>query len=98
MDNFYSSPFLYFNLKKQNTGAVGTLRLNRKGVPAELNEKLKVKGESKIISIPNEITRVKVYDREVVTLISSKLMMMYNKYMGDVEANDQLLAFQSTHY
>ena len=73
------------------------------------------------MSIPNEITLVKVYDKKVVTLISSvsngtptdsgkvnqetqeavlkpKLTMMYNKYMGDVEANDQLLAFQSTHY
>ena len=56
----------------RRAGAVGTLRLNRKGVPAEIkNEKLKQKGDSKIMAIPNEITLVKIFDRKVVTLISS---------------------------
>ena len=42
MDNFFSSLQLYEVLCQNNTGAVGTLRANRKGVPNELrNKKLK---------------------------------------------------------
>ena len=33
MDNFYSSPDLYYQLLEQNTYAVGTVRANRKGLP-----------------------------------------------------------------
>ena len=32
MDNFYSSPYLFYELKKIQTGAVGTLHTTRKGV------------------------------------------------------------------
>ena len=77
---------------------------------------MKQKGQSKIMSYPNELSIVKLYDRKVVTLISStyngdltdtgkkdrkpgesiqkpKVMLMYNKYMGGVDANDQLLKY-----
>ena len=33
MDNFYSSPYLFYEIKKIQTGAVGTLHTNRKGIP-----------------------------------------------------------------
>ena len=35
MDNFYSSPSLYKDLKDKGIGACGTVRLNRKGMPKE---------------------------------------------------------------
>jgi hypothetical protein len=44
MDNFYNSPALTERLKSMNTDCVGTLRLNGKGVPKTVREKLK-KGE-----------------------------------------------------
>lgn len=43
-DNFYSSPDLFEGLKALNTGACGTVRINRKGLPANLRPKnLKLK-------------------------------------------------------
>jgi len=40
MDNWFSSPMLVNKLINSDTGAVGTLRKNRKGVP-KMNKKLK---------------------------------------------------------
>ena len=45
MDNFYSSPYLFYELKKIQTGAVGTLHTTRKGVPKGIRDAvLKKKG------------------------------------------------------
>ena len=38
MDNFYSCPDLFYELKKMQTGAVGTLRTTRKGVPTRIRD------------------------------------------------------------
>ena len=38
MDNFYSCPDLFYELKKMQTGAVGTLRTTRKGVPTRIHD------------------------------------------------------------
>ena len=35
MDNFYSSPRLFTELRSRGFGVCGTLRLNRRGVPPE---------------------------------------------------------------
>ena len=72
MDNFYTSPYLLCELKKKQTGAVGTLRLNRKGTPAPLHlAKLKQKGDQMVMAYNNEMVMVKVFDRKVVTLVST---------------------------
>ena len=38
MDNFYSCPYLFYELKKMQTVAVGTLRTTRKGVPTGIRD------------------------------------------------------------
>lgn len=38
VDNYYSSPYLFHDLYQRQTGACGTLRVNRKGVPKELKK------------------------------------------------------------
>ena len=117
MDNFYSSPYLFHELKKSKTGAVGTLRLNRKGVPGIIKHaKLPNKGDKVVASYNDEIVLTKIHDRKVVTFISTVynaepvnttredretgepikkplVMTKYNKYMGGVDANDQLLKY-----
>ena len=117
MDNFYSSPYLFIELKNSNTGAVGTLRLNRKGIPDQVKrEKLPNKGDKCSMSYNDEMTVTKVHDRKIVTFLSTVynadlvdtprvhhetgepiqkplVMTKYNKYMGGVDANDQLLKY-----
>lgn len=43
MDNWYNSPELFLRLLERQTQAAGTVRLNRKGMPKELNQKTKSK-------------------------------------------------------
>ena len=43
-DNCYSSPALFGNLRRLGFGACGTMRQNRRGMPAEMKTPLK-KGE-----------------------------------------------------
>jgi len=38
MDNFYSSPALYRQLLQEQTDAVGTVRVNRRNMPADLKK------------------------------------------------------------
>lgn len=41
MDNYYSSPSLFSSLKEKQLGAVGTVRVNRRGLPTEIKTKQK---------------------------------------------------------
>jgi len=117
MDNYYTSPYLFWELKRKDTGAVGTVRLNRRGFPDGIvKPKLKKPGESKIMSYDDKMVALKIYDRKVLTLMSTvynasfvdtgkkhhqtkepikkpRVMTQYNKHMGGVDANDQLLKY-----
>lgn len=46
VNNYYTSPILFHDLYQQKTGACGTLRTNRRGVPADLKTVKLKKGES----------------------------------------------------
>ena len=71
MDNYYSSPQLYWDLYLVGVGASGTLRANRKGVPQIVKDKnLKEKGQRFVVH--NEhLMLLKIYDRKVVHLLST---------------------------
>ena len=110
---------MFYELKKIQTGAVGTLCTTCKDVPKAIRDaflKKTTKGDSKVMSYLNDISIVKVFDRKAVTLMArvynSKntdtgkkhfqtketiqkplVMMKYNKCMGGVDANDQLLKY-----
>ena len=116
MDNLYSSPFLFYNLKLASTGAVETLRPNRKCIPREIQQAKLKWGEEKLLSYGNEISMLKIYDQKPVLLLSTvynsgkvgtgithfiikevikkpRMMIQYNKYIGGVDANDQLVKY-----
>ena len=40
-DNFYSSPALFAELREEGFGACGTVRVNRRGLPAEIGQFVK---------------------------------------------------------
>ena len=46
VDNYYTSPILFHDLCQHQIGACGTMRINRKGVPADLKTAKLKKGES----------------------------------------------------
>ena len=45
LDNWYSSPDLFVKLMKRNTNACGTVRLNRKNMPADILNESRKKGD-----------------------------------------------------
>ena len=70
-DNYYSSPTLFADLRKNGFGACGTLHLNRKGVPNPMKSKAKMtRGQVKSL-VKNGTLFVNWMDKRVVSLIST---------------------------
>ena len=70
MDNFYSSPYLFYNLLPLKTHACGTVH-PRKGLPQEIaSAKFKVRGESITMNY-DKIVPHRTLDRKHVTLLST---------------------------
>ena len=70
MDNFYNSPELARQLKiEHSTACVGTLKLKRKNIPKEGNEKKLKKGET-IVRYSGPVTVPKWHDNRSVTVVS----------------------------
>lgn len=108
-DNFYSNPTQFLKLEKQGTYAVGTVRQDRKGMPAELktkNEKKYDPGKSVFLKSGN-LTTVRWKDKRDVFVISTvhgngvseefphkpEMIQSYNFNMNGVDRNDQLLSY-----
>ena len=75
MDNFYTSPALFFNILEKRTHACGTSR-SRKGLPKKLlDKKTQSEGGYGCIYVhrksKNNMIAIKIYDRKVVTLLST---------------------------
>jgi hypothetical protein len=69
LDNWYSSPALYRQLKLNLTDAVGTVRLHRKGMPADLKQKIK-RGET-MARFTEDLMAMKWMDKKDVTILST---------------------------
>nr|CAH7723798.1 unnamed protein product [Callosobruchus chinensis] len=70
LDNFYSSPDLAQKLAGQRTDCVGTMRINRKGFPVEINTK-KLEKEESIAMFTKKQMIMKWKDKKDVIMISS---------------------------
>ena len=73
MANFYTSPYLFFNLKVlEGTGACGTARPT-KGLRIEIvKAKFKQRGEYKCMTYNDVIVSMRILDRKHVTLLSTE--------------------------
>ena len=80
MDNFYTSPYLFYNLRMlENTAACGTAR-PRKGLPDSITKaKFKECGSSKEMTYKKIMVALKMLDRKYSTLLSTK----YNCHLVD---------------
>lgn len=72
-DNFYSSPTLFTKLENKNIGACGTVKVNREGMPRELNPKmLKLKkGDDPVFMRKGNLVACAWHDTKRLTLLST---------------------------
>lgn len=96
MDNWYSSPGLYRELKLKQTDAVGTVRLNRKNMPVELKKKI-LRGLT-TANFTHDMMAVKWMDKKEVTVLSTfhrNEMSIVRSYRGDKEKPTAVLLYNS---
>jgi hypothetical protein len=70
VDNFYNSPALAKTLKAMVIDCVGTLKLNRKGMPNKVKETKLKKGEL-IGQHAGPVSVIKWHDKKIITTIST---------------------------
>ena len=70
MDNYYSSPSLFQNLRHLGFGACGTVRTNRHGVPEEIKAKLQ-KGEIVSKMIDNNVLALKWMNKRPIAMFTT---------------------------
>ena len=71
MDNFYSSPYLYYAVRMLNTGATGTCRPRKGFRPGYMKKKLPQKNDYCVVTYDDKLLSLRIHDRKVVTLMSS---------------------------
>lgn len=69
LDNWYSSPTLYRELRTKQTDAVGTVRLNRKHMPPDLKQKIR-RGEA-VARYTYDMMALKWLDKRDVSMLST---------------------------
>ena len=61
MDNRYTSPITFYNLRNVQTGACGTVKQNRIGLPREYAKlQVKKKGDKLVYSYDNQMQVIKI--------------------------------------
>ena len=71
MDNYFSSPTLFEDLADANTGACGTLRKNRVGIPDAIKRAKPKKGDDPVMQKVDRCQFICWMDRNTVTLGST---------------------------
>ena len=70
MDNFYTSPQAFVDLRATGFGACGTLQLNHRGLPLVIKEAVR-KGEGKVIRLDPSMYTIKSTDKRLVTVLTT---------------------------
>ena len=72
-DSFFTSPKLFDNLLKENMYACGTVRTNRKEMPASASMKEKLKPEEKVVTQRGQLVYTKWHDKKDVSFLSTNV-------------------------
>ena len=72
-DNFFTSPKLFDDLLKENAYACGTVRTNRKEMPASASTKEKLKPEEKVVTQRGQLVYTKWHDKKDVSFLSTNV-------------------------
>uniref|UniRef100_A0A668AWS2 Uncharacterized protein n=1 Tax=Myripristis murdjan TaxID=586833 RepID=A0A668AWS2_9TELE len=70
-DNYYTSPALYLTLHDGGTGACGTVRKNRQGMPPQLRDMNLVAGEAPVFYEKKPLLSASFRDAGTVTVLST---------------------------
>ena len=70
MDNYYSSPTLFRDLKSLGFGACGTVRVDRTGIPSVFRSALE-KGKVRSRQLPGGVLALQWQDKRPVTMLST---------------------------
>ena len=70
VDNYYTSPALFSELRERGFGACGTVRVNRRGMPPELKKNLE-KGSICLVAIDDSMMALKWADKRQVSMLST---------------------------
>ena len=70
MDNVFTSPTLFNDLRRNGLGACGTLRPNRRGVPSGIKEKVR-RGERKVFKLDNSMLAIKWMNKRPVIMLTT---------------------------
>lgn len=71
MDNYYTSPTLFRDMKKLGLKACGTARLDRTGIPKAFKEKLE-KGQVRTARLPGGVFGLQWMDKRMVSMLSTE--------------------------
>lgn len=86
LDNFYISLHLAEKLVRQKTDCIGTMRLNRKGIPEKIKTKKLGKGES-IAMFRRKQMIMKWKDKKDIIMIST----IHDNTMVEIEKRDKTI-------
>lgn len=71
MDNYYSSPTLFEDLKSSGFEACGTVRTNRAGMPKEFKQPNLTKGDMKTVQLSGGVLALQWMDKRAVSMLST---------------------------
>ena len=94
MDNFYSSPALYRQLLQHQTDAVGTVRIGRRNMPADL--KKPIERGSTVARYTSDMMALKWKDKRDVAMLSTyhnNTMISIHSSRGDKEKPEAIFAY-----
>ena len=94
VDNFYTSPQLFHDLRAVGLGACGTVRLNRRGLPKSLNTPVG-KGEIKVVRVDESMLAVNGLTNELSPYLPPFTMVVASLYRGQREPRMDKSPFKS---